>query len=223
MKVSEIFYSLQGEGGLAGVPSVFIRLAGCPLRCRWCDTEYAWSEESGRELDIERIIAETERHDTDYVVVTGGEPMVQNDLPELLKRLKSKGKHITVETAGIVYRQNLACDLMSISPKLSNAGLKQTGADEFKSPNVEVLKKLTAEYDYQLKFVIEKPEDIGEVHEILERIGDIGRDKIFLMPQARSRRKFLDKAALVARLCRDTGFRFSERLQILLWDKKRGV
>lgn len=223
MKVSEIFYSLQGEGGLVGVPGVFIRLAGCPLRCKWCDTGYAWSADTGEEMDIERIIEETEKQNTDYVIVTGGEPMVQNDLPELLKSLKSNGKHITVETAGIVYRQNLDCDLMSISPKLSNAGLEQPETDAFRSPDVDVLKKLTADYDYQLKFVIDKPEDIGEVQDILGKIGEIEREQVFLMPQAATRQEFMEKAAFVAELCKRTGFRFSERLQILLWDTKRGV
>ena len=89
MKVSEIFYSLQGEGFLAGVPSVFVRLAGCPLRCRWCDTKYAWETTSGQESAVDDIIKTIERFPTEYVVVTGGEPMVRTDLPELLQAVQT--------------------------------------------------------------------------------------------------------------------------------------
>jgi len=223
MRVSEIFYSLQGEGKLVGTPSVFVRLAGCPLRCKWCDTKYAWGTDSGDEMDIDEIIAEVEGWDTGYVVVTGGEPMVQDGLGEMLSRLKKRDKHITVETAGIVYQGGLDCDLMSISPKLSNAGLEQADTSGYKPLDIGVLRKLTADYNYQLKFVIDKPEDGEEVQQVLEQIGDIDKGKVSLMPQARTRRKFIEKAPVVADLCKGTGFRFCNRLQILLWDTQRGV
>src|SRR4030042_1450944 len=100
MVINEIFYSLQGEGFLAGTPSVFVRLAGCPLRCRWCDTKYAWSEEAGRRQSIEDIIRQVQDWPGNFVVITGGEPMITPELPELAGRLKAAGKHITIETAG---------------------------------------------------------------------------------------------------------------------------
>ena len=103
MIVNEIFYSLQGEGFLTGTPSVFVRLAGCPLRCRWCDTKYAWSKEAGRQCSISEIIRQVQNWPCRYVVVTGGEPMIDSELPDLVRQLKASGKHITIETAGIAY------------------------------------------------------------------------------------------------------------------------
>ena len=100
MWISEIFYSLQGEGELTGVPSVFIRFAGCNLRCSWCDTKYAsWTPE-GTHLSMDEILAEVERHPAAHVVLTGGEPMIAKELPDLASRLRAGGKHITIETGG---------------------------------------------------------------------------------------------------------------------------
>ena len=121
MVINEIFYSLQGEGFLAGVPSVFVRLAGCPLRCRWCDTKYAWDYEAGNDYSIEKILQTVQQWPCKFVVITGGEPMINSDLPQLVRKLKALGKHITIETAGIAFIPDMPCDLMSISPKLSNS------------------------------------------------------------------------------------------------------
>ncbi|MHC4186036.1 MAG: 7-carboxy-7-deazaguanine synthase QueE [Planctomycetota bacterium] len=89
MRISEIFYSLQGEGTLAGVPSTFIRLAGCPLRCRWCDTKYSWDEAAGLFCTIEKIIETVQKLPSEFVVITGGEPMINADLSELGRPLES--------------------------------------------------------------------------------------------------------------------------------------
>src|ERR1700704_5838800 len=101
MKVSEIFYSIQGEGMLTGVPSVFVRTSGCNLRCVWCDTPYtSWTPE-GPEMAIEEIAKEVARYPaTAHVVITGGEPMLFPSVVELAARLKAAGHHITIETAG---------------------------------------------------------------------------------------------------------------------------
>ena len=117
MVVNEIFYSLQGEGFLAGVPSVFVRLAGCPLRCRWCDTKYAWDETAGAEQSIGAIVEAVRQWPCKFIVITGGEPMINPDLPDLVRELKASGKHITIETAGIAFIPDMPCDLMSISPE----------------------------------------------------------------------------------------------------------
>ena len=121
MVINEIFYSLQGEGFFAGVPSVFVRLAGCPLRCRWCDTKYAWNKDSGTEYSIDEIVEAVQKWPCKFVVITGGEPMINSELPQLVRELKANEKHITIETAGIAYMPDMPCDLMSISPKLSNS------------------------------------------------------------------------------------------------------
>ncbi|MHC4455686.1 MAG: 7-carboxy-7-deazaguanine synthase QueE [Planctomycetota bacterium] len=99
MKVNEIFYSIQGEGFLAGVPSVFVRLAGCPLYCRWCDTKYAWDKTQGTDYDVDEIVRTVQQWPCKFVVITGGEPMIHPDrpinteMPSLVQKLKEIGKH----------------------------------------------------------------------------------------------------------------------------------
>src|SRR5215217_4845811 len=113
MLISEIFYSLQGEGVLTGVPSVFVRTSGCNLRCTWCDTPYTSWAPDGREYSHEEIVAAVRSAACGHVVVTGGEPMIAPGIIELTEELKSAGQHITIETAGTVFKP-VACDLMSI-------------------------------------------------------------------------------------------------------------
>src|SRR5688572_2622448 len=121
MRISEIFYSLQGEGELTGVPSVFIRTSGCNLRCTWCDTKYAsWTPE-GENLSVDDLMEKVASFPARHVVLTGGEPMVAPELPELAQRLREAGLHITIETAGTVAPGGIACDLASLSPKLAHS------------------------------------------------------------------------------------------------------
>ena len=120
MKISEIFYSIQGEGMLTGVPSVFVRTSGCNLRCVWCDTPYtSWAPE-GSDMPVDTILACVKAHPARHAVVTGGEPMIAPQIVELTQGVKNLGLHVTMETAGTVYHK-VACDLMSISPKLANS------------------------------------------------------------------------------------------------------
>jgi len=130
LKISETFVSLQGEGVLTGMPSWFVRLAGCNLRCAWCDTPYAsWSPE-GRLIDIDTLLGEARESKLSHAVVTGGEPMMFDRIGVLTEGLVRAGVHVTVETAGTIFRE-IACDLMSISPKLSNS---TPGAQESRDP-----------------------------------------------------------------------------------------
>jgi 7-carboxy-7-deazaguanine synthase len=215
MIVNEIFYSLQGEGFLAGIPSVFIRLAGCPLSCGYCDTVYARGYNDGQELTAEQIIEKVKA--ARHVVVTGGEPLVEQDmserqgLRELLTLLKSSGKHITIETAGIKFFSDLPCDLMSISPK--------PPARE----SMNELRQLIQNYEYQLKFVIADENDLVQAEQLLAGLGDYNRDKVMLMPQAATREQYLKTAPIVAELCKQTSLAFSPRLQIHLWQGKKGL
>src|SRR5829696_7945417 len=100
MWVSEVFYSIQGEGELTGVPSVFVRTSGCNLRCSWCDTKYASWEPEGDELSVEAIVEKVLSYPARHVVLTGGEPLVAKGIRELAQRLHEAGWHITIETAG---------------------------------------------------------------------------------------------------------------------------
>ena len=97
MKIAEVFYSLQGEGILTGMPSAFIRFAGCNLNCAWCDTSYAsWDPES-KEWTEEAVLSEIEKYNTEYVVLTGGEPTIHAEMPALTQSLRALGKHVTME------------------------------------------------------------------------------------------------------------------------------
>ena len=226
MRISEMFYSIQGEGLLAGVPSVFVRLSGCPLRCRWCDTKYSWDSSDGEDVVLDEIQALVQARNCDYVVITGGEPLIQAELGDLVKLLKQTRKHVTIETAGISFVPDLSCDLMSISPKLSNSIPDDNKLAEVHNRsrlNVEALRKLVSNYAYQLKFVVDSPEDIAEIQETIEEIGGLDRAKIMLMPQSTGREEYIEKSAMVAELCKQTGFVFCPRLQILLWDNERGT
>ena len=225
MIINEIFYSLQGEGFLAGAPSVFVRLAGCPLRCRWCDTKYAWDRKAGAHYSIANIVRTVQKCLCRHVVITGGEPMVDSDLLQLVQELKAADKHITIETAGIAYIPDMPCDLMSISPKLSNStpdDAKLAAMHEDSRLDVAVLGELIENYDYQLKFVVDSVNDLPEIQETLQRIGQVDAQKVMLMPQAAAREELFAKSPIVAELCKLVGFAFSQRLQVLLWNNERG-
>jgi 7-carboxy-7-deazaguanine synthase len=226
MRINEIFYSLQGEGFLAGIPSVFVRLAGCHLRCRWCDTKYTWTETSGADYSIEKIVQTVQQHRTGFTVITGGEPMTNADLPQLINKLKECGKHITIETAGIAFMPDLPCDLMSISPKLSNSVPTEpqlAAVHEDSRLDLAILDELLDNYNYQLKFVVDCPADLPEIQQTIKNLGNVDPAKVMLMPQAATRKELLAKSPMVAQMCRDTGFAFSQRLQVMLWNGKRGM
>jgi len=220
MVVNEIFHSLQGEGLLAGTPSVFIRLAGCPVQCKWCDTQYAWDSNEGEELPIPEIVNKIIHWPCRYVVITGGEPMVNPELPDLAKALKERNKHITIETSGIRFVAGLACDLMSVSPKLSNS--IQSGGVSPALQYISSVKQLIRRYPYQLKFVVDLPDDLPEIQEAVEQIGGVSAEKVMLMPQAKKRDELIAKSPMVAQLCKETGYIFCQRLHILLYDGVRG-
>lgn len=231
MVINEIFYSLQGEGFLTGVPSVFVRVAGCPLRCRWCDTKYAWDEEAGRQYSIDEIIQAVQQWPGKFVVITGGEPMINSDLPQLARELKAVEKHITIETAGIAYIPDMPCDLMSISPKLSNStpiaeDRSQRTEDRkqnFLRTDIAILRKLIDSYDYELKFVIDNQDDLTEIEQTIEKLGNVDLAKVMLMPQAATRDDLVKKAPMVADLCKRTVYTFCQRLHILLWNNQKGT
>ena len=223
MKIAELFYSLQGEGSLVGVPSVFIRSSGCNLRCAWCDTPYTSWQPEGTELDLDRIVDEVKAPPARHVVITGGEPMIQPEMVPLTERLRALGMHITIETAGTVF-QPVACDLMSISPKLSNS----TPAGNFAEPHDRlriqptILAELMARYEYQLKFVVENPADLQEIRALMEMLA-APRERVILMPEGTEPARLAERGLWLAEICKEEGFRFSPRLHIDLWGSRRGV
>jgi 7-carboxy-7-deazaguanine synthase len=226
MRINEIFYSLQGEGFLAGIPGVFVRLAGCPLRCKWCDTKYGWDEMAGLYYNIDKIVQTVQQTQSKFVVITGGEPMINPDLPQLVEKLKRSGKHVTIETAGIAFIPDMPCDLMSISPKLSNStptDPELAAIHEDSRLDTAVLGELIDNYEYQLKFVVDSQEDLLEIQQTIEEIGNIDVEKVMLMPQARTRDELIAKSPMVADMCKSTNFAFGQRLQVLLWNNERGA
>src|SRR5215469_4705193 len=172
LKIAELFYSLQGEGALVGVPSVFIRTSGCNLRCVWCDTPYtSWAPE-GPDLSLDQILDEVQSYPSRHVVVTGGEPMIAPEIIPLTERLRQIGLHITIETAGTVFKP-VACDLMSISPKLTNSTPDDShwaAQHDRVRINLEALTDLMKRYDYQLKFVVRAAEDLEEVRRLVSQL-----------------------------------------------------
>ena len=223
MKIAELFYSLQGEGSLIGVPSVFIRTSGCNLRCAWCDTPHTSWQPEGTELALERIVDEVRAYPAAHVVVTGGEPMIVPDVVALTERLRRLGRHITIETAGTVF-QPVACDLMSISPKLANSAPRDRWAAAHNRLRIQpaVLRQLMDRYPYQLKFVIEKLGDMDEVRSLVDALA-AQRERVILMPEGTDRECLRERAVWLAEVSKEEGFRFSPRLHVDLWGHRRGV
>jgi 7-carboxy-7-deazaguanine synthase len=219
VKIAEIFYSVQGEGMLVGVPSVFVRTSGCNLRCAWCDTPYTSWQPEGDERSIESIAQDVERHGASHVVVTGGEPLIAPGIAELTRRLAG---HLTIETAGTV-DADVRCDLMSISPKLANSTPEGRWAAQHERlrHQPEILKSLIRRFPYQLKFVIAKVEDIAEVHAIVNETR-ADRECVVLMPEGIEPNVLAERSQWLIEICKQEGFRFSPRLHINLWGNRRG-
>ncbi|MDP6599438.1 MAG: 7-carboxy-7-deazaguanine synthase QueE [Candidatus Poribacteria bacterium] len=121
MKYSEIFYSIQGEGQLVGLPSVFFRTSYCNLRCIWCDTPYTSWQPEDKDISVEDAVVAILAYDCQQVVITGGEPFMQaKELTLLCQQLRQQGQHITIETNGTLFQQ-VEANLLSISPKLASS------------------------------------------------------------------------------------------------------
>ncbi len=225
MRIAEIFHSIQGEGQFTGTPTVFVRTTGCNLRCWFCDTKYTSWEPEGTHIAWQTVLDETRQYECEHVVVTGGEPLLQPDVVPLTHALQEHGHYVTVETAGTVDRP-VHADLMSISPKLANSTPK-TGRWSIRHKrlrdNAAVVARFVADYTYQLKFVIDEPDDLNDVLEYLSRFPNVASDKVWLMPQCTTREQLDSRMAWLEGEAERLGFQLSPRLHIELFGNMRGV
>lgn len=231
LPIAETFRSIQGEGKLTGVPSFFVRTSGCNLRCRWCDTPYSsWNPES-ESRSIDSLVREAVASELGHVVLTGGEPLIFDGTIELCAQLRARGLHVTIETAGTVAPEIL-CDLMSISPKLSNS----TPAADPRDPegtwarrhdrtriDLESLHRLIERgVDRQLKFVVCDHGDLEEIDALLAQLPALSAQDVMLMPEGITPPDRAVKA-WVAEVCLARGWRYCQRLHIELFGNARGT
>jgi len=228
MRISELFYSIQGEGLLTGVPSSFVRTSGCNLRCHFCDTPYtSWAPE-GTDWAPAQIVEHVSQWQSRHVVVTGGEPLLAPELPDLLRILDSQGWHITVETAGTIFRE-IPCDLISLSPKLASSTPWQREGGKFALMHEksrwqpEIVRAFMDAHEYQLKFVMDRPEDFAEVQEMLKVLDEVDPHRVLLMPQGQTQAEIAKRSGWISELCKEQGYRFCARLHIDLYGSKRGT
>jgi 7-carboxy-7-deazaguanine synthase len=241
LRIQERFVSVQGEGSLVGVPSSFVRVSGCNLRCAWCDTPLSsWSPE-GEAVELDELVrwcAGGPRH----VVLTGGEPMLFAASAELTRRLRAAGHHVTIETAGTVWCEGLEADLMSISPKLAHSTPWERAAEigkpklatmhEAARLDIEVLQRLSSSFACQLKFVVRTatPEriadDLAQIEALLEQLdssGPASRDRVLLMPEGTDDATLRAGYLALLEACRAHGFRIGLRLHIHLFGHRPGT
>ncbi|RQG89833.1 7-carboxy-7-deazaguanine synthase QueE [Natrarchaeobius halalkaliphilus] len=234
LPINELFYSLQGEGRLAGTPSVFVRTSGCNLRCWFCDSYHTSWEPTHAWLELSEIVAEIETYDADHVVLTGGEPLLHERSADLLDELASRDYHTTVETNGTIYRDG-PIDLVSISPKLesSTPTPERSPSDEDDTSwerrheadriDLESFTALIEDTEFQLKFVVTDDGDLPEILSVIAELRDaadvpIRDDDVLLMPEGATRERLAETRGRVAELAMEYGFRYTPRLHVDLWN-----
>lgn len=225
MKFSEFFYTLQGEGKLVGVPSVFFRTSYCNLRCGWCDSAYtSWNPEN-REITVADTFQELTKFGAKHIVITGGEPFLQKEeLTLLCELLSAAGHHITIETNATIFAP-VKADLISMSPKLANSTPEESPWSERQQRErikIEVIRQFLERYECQVKFVIDKPQDIAEVNNLVKDI-PIPKDTVMLMPQGIDTEMLDQQQRWLVEMCKEHGYRYSPRLHIYIWGNKRGT
>lgn len=235
--------TIQGEGKLAGVPSLFIRTSGCNLECKWllpngeisrCDTpESSIDIQEQEDISIEDIILTLKNNinNITHLVITGGEPCLQSEiLVPLIKRIKGEmGLHITLESNGTIFIPELhgLIDLISLSPKLSTSLAGRFSQSHFDRTRktIEQVAQLRSEkdIDFQLKCVISSPSDIEEITLLTQDIPEIKGEDILLMPLGRDAIELNQTSQLTSLLAVENGWRYCPRLHIDIWGNKPGV
>jgi len=217
-RIAETFYSIQGEGVTSGLPAVFVRLQGCSVGCRWCDTKYSWDPAEGHEVTLPRLLDEVAGFPCRRVVITGGEPLESPLFGPLAAELAQRGHAIEVETSGTL---EPAADTpgaiqWNVSVKLSGSGVA-----EQKRINPVAIRAFLARNAWW-KFVVGEPAEIGELLKLVERFA-LPRERVLLQPEGLRAEELGERTAWLVEACKNHGFRFSPRLHILIWGARRGV
>jgi 7-carboxy-7-deazaguanine synthase len=209
LRITEIFYSLQGESNTVGLPTVFIRLTGCPLRCVYCDTAYAFS--GGEKTEIAEIIVQAEQYGTKYITVTGGEPLAQPACLELITQLLDKGFIVSLETSG-------AIDVSTVDPRaIKVMDLKTPSSGELSKNLYQNIHHLNTKD--QVKFVIGNNEDYNWAKAAITDYELPGRCEILFSPVMGQQKP----TELAEKILRDRlPVRFQIQLHKLLWDDAQG-
>ena len=209
LRITEIFYSLQGESNTVGLPTVFIRLTGCPLRCVYCDTAYAFT--GGKKIGIDAIIAQAEQYGTKYITVTGGEPLAQPGCLELMTKLLDKGYVVSLETSG-------ALDVSEVDPRVVKVmDLKTPSSGELSRNRYQNIEYLTAKD--QVKFVIGNDEDYDWSKAVLTEYDLPNRCEILFSPVMGQQ----NPTELAEKILKDRlPVRFQLQLHKILWDDAQG-
>ncbi len=209
LRISEIFYSLQGESNTVGLPTVFVRLTGCPLRCNYCDTSYAFS--GGTKVPLETIITEIKKYNCNYVCVTGGEPLAQPACLEFLKKLADENFNVSLETSG-------ALDVSGVDARIVKVlDLKAPNSGEMTKNRYENIEFLTTQD--QIKFVIADNEDYNWSKKMIEEYDLTQRCQVLFSPVVPTQ----NPTELAEKILADKlPVRFQIQLHKLLWQDAQG-
>lgn len=209
LRITEIFYSLQGESNTVGLPTVFIRLTGCPLRCVYCDTAYAFT--GGKKIGIDAVVAQVEQYGTKYITVTGGEPLAQPGCLELMTKLLDKGYVVSLETSG-------ALDVSEVDPRVVKVmDLKAPSSGELNRNRYQNIEYLTAKD--QVKFVIGNDNDYDWSITVLTEYDLPNRCDVLFSPVMGQQ----NPTVLAEKILKDRlPVRFQLQLHKILWDDAQG-
>lgn len=212
--ISEIFFSIQGERLLQGIPSVLVRLSGCNLNCAWCDSKM----KSSYVVSFEELINQISKYNCKYIILTGGEPLIYKDIVFLTQELKNQGFHITVETNATV-KKPIVCDLLSLSPKLMHSGNV-----DVKLFDPDIIKYYLKNYNYQIKFVVrDQQNNFDEITHLLSLLDTYDLERILIMPMSATKSDLYKIQKKIISLCLKNGYRYSNRLQLQVWGNKKEV
>lgn len=231
-----IFYSVQGEGPLIGVPSLFIRLDTCNLKCKWgdtiCDAHYTSWTPGDTTIPLNKLCADTviamNTHRCRHVVITGGEPTLQEAAVHALANVvRANGGHSTIETNGTRWIK-APLDLICLSPKLKSSTPVGTKFEKVHSRNrwnPKAIENWMQSNVYFFKFVVDTPDDIEEVLQLLAQVDQRLPDPehVVLMPQGITAEELWRRGRWLAELCKDIGARFTSRLQVDLYGNRPGT